>query len=37
MLPPFGKPEVITTGNGAADAALFGIATVGAVSYLSND
>ena len=37
MLPPFGEPEVVTTGNAAYDAALAGIATVGAVAYLASN
>lgn len=35
LLPPFGKPEVVTTGNAAADAALAGIAVAGTVALLS--
>lgn len=35
LLPPFGEPEVVTTGNGAVDVAVAGVATVGAVSLLA--
>lgn len=35
LLPPFGEPEVITTGKAAADVALVGIAAVGAVRLLA--
>jgi len=37
MLPPFGEPEVVTTGNGAVDVALAGVGVVGAVSLLARD
>jgi len=36
LLPPFGEPEVVTTGDAAADVAVAGVAAVGAVSYLIN-
>lgn len=36
LLPPFGEPEVVTTGNGAVDVAVAGVATAGVVSYLAN-
>jgi hypothetical protein len=35
FLPPFGEPEVITTGNGAVDVAIAGVAVAGAVSYFA--
>lgn len=35
-LPPFGKPEVVTTGNAATDVAVAGIAGAVAISYLAN-
>lgn len=35
LLPPFGRPEVITTGSAAADVALAGVAAVGAVRLLA--
>jgi len=35
LLPPFGEPEVITTGSGAADVALAGLAVAGTVRYLA--
>lgn len=37
FLPPFGQPEVVTTGDGAVDVALAGLAVGGAVTLLSND
>lgn len=37
FLPPFGEPEVITTGKGATDAAVAAIAVGGAVSYFLNN
>ena len=37
FLPPFGEPEVITTGSGATDVAVAAVGIAGAVSYLSND
>lgn len=36
LLPPFGEPEVVTTGNGAVDVALAGVALVGGISYVAN-
>lgn len=37
LLPPFGEPEVVTTGEGALDVAIAGLAVVGAVSYAANN
>jgi hypothetical protein len=37
FLPPFGEPEVVTTGNGAADVAVAAVAVSGAVSYALNN
>jgi hypothetical protein len=31
LLPPFGEPEVVTTGNAAADVAIAGVAVIGAL------
>ena len=36
LLPPFGEPEVVTTGNGAKDVAFASVLTVGAAWYLTN-
>lgn len=33
LLPPFGEPEVVTTGSHAKDVAVLGVLTVGAVAY----
>lgn len=33
LLPPFGEPEVVTTGSHAKDMAVLGLATVGAIAY----
>lgn len=35
LLPPFGEPEVVTTGNHAADVALAGTVGVLGLAYLS--
>jgi len=37
FLPPFGEPEVVTTGNAAADVAMAGIAVAGTVAVLTSD
>lgn len=37
LLPPFGEPEVVTTGNAAADVGLAGLAVVGAARYLATE
>lgn len=37
LLPPFGKPEVITTGSHSLDVALGGLAVVGGIAYLSSN
>lgn len=36
FLPPFGEPEVVTTGNGAVDVAVAGVITAGVVAMASN-
>lgn len=36
LLPPFGEPEVVTTGNGAVDVAVAGIIATGTVALLAN-
>lgn len=35
LLPPFGEPEVVTTGSHAKDVAVLGVLTVGAVALAS--
>jgi len=37
FLPPFGEPEVVTTGNAAADAAFAGIAVAGGIALLASN
>jgi hypothetical protein len=37
FLPPFGEPEVVTTGNGAIDVAIAGVAVAGAVTLALNN
>lgn len=37
LLPPFGKPEVVTTGDGSTDVALAAVGVVGVVSYYLNN
>mgnify|MGYP007026970185 CR=1 FL=1 len=37
FLPPFGEPEVVTTGNGAVDVAVAGTVIAGAVALSRND
>lgn len=37
LLPPFGEPEVVTTGNAAADVGLAAVGVVGAISYLASN
>lgn len=37
LLPPFGKPEVVTTGDGAVDVAIAGVAVAGGVAYALNN
>lgn len=37
LLPPFGEPEVITTGNAAADVAIAGTIVAGSVALLAQD
>lgn len=34
LLPPFGEPEVVTTGDRALDVAIAGITVAGALSYV---
>lgn len=36
LLPPWGQPEVVTTGNGALDVAVFAVGVAGAVAYAAN-
>lgn len=36
FLPPFGEPEVVTTGNRAFDVAIAGVAVAGTAAYLLN-
>jgi hypothetical protein len=37
FLPPFGEPEVVTTGNGATDVALAGVAAAAGIAYFANN
>ena len=37
FLPPIGEPEVVTTGNAAADVALAGVAVAGAVTLIASN
>lgn len=37
FLPPFGEPEVVTTGNGAVDVALAGIVASAAVAAVAQN
>lgn len=37
LLPPFGEPEVVTTGNGSVDVAVVAIAVSGVISYTLNN
>jgi len=37
FLPPFGEPEVVTTGNDAVDVAVAGVVVSGAVTLLASD
>lgn len=37
FLPPFGDPEVVTTGNDAADVALAGVAVAGAITFAASN
>lgn len=36
FLPPFGEPEVVTTGDEAFDVAVAGVAAAAGVAYLIN-
>lgn len=36
FLPPWGEPEVVTTGHDAADVALFAVGVAGTVAYALN-
>jgi hypothetical protein len=36
LLPPFGEPEVVTTGNAAADVAIAGTIAVVGLNYALN-
>ncbi len=35
LLPPFGEPEVVTTGSHSKDLAVFGVLTAGAIALAS--
>lgn len=37
FLPPFGEPEVVTTGSDALDVALFGVAASAGIAVLLNN
>lgn len=37
FLPPFGEPEVVTTGNHAADIAALGVAGALGIAYLGSN
>jgi hypothetical protein len=36
LLPPFGEPEVVTTGNAAADVGLGAVAVVAGIRFLAS-
>lgn len=37
FLPPFGEPEVVTTGNGAVDVALVGIGAAALINLAASN